>query len=408
MDEKTPLLPRADSESVQVTETPPHRLRRRNIKTKMFLVLSALGILSALIILRAYLYPLPTRLFTRHTTTVSIATDSSTTDTDTDLSTTKHHPHHHKAPITQLSHLPTHLLPTPHNNRRLLLVGDVHGSPHSLKHLLHKTHFNTQTDHLILTGDIINKGPNTHGAVKLARDLGASCVRGNHEDKCLGLRGLGVSNQSVEAKVDVSACTRDLSKKDLAYLSSCPLILSLGKLAALPHAKEVVVVHAGLVPGIKLEDQDPFAVMNMRAISRGKHRREKKKGKGKFVPEEGRNDGTPWFKVWGREQELLEGPIRVEGGAVGDASELEYEKNEARVGEEGEEDEEDEENDVASNEHGVQPTVVIYGHDSKTGLNIRKWSKGLDSGCVNGDRLSGLLIDAEKTEVVSVKCKENR
>ena len=51
--------------------------------------------------------------------------------------------------------------------------------------------------------------------------------------------------------------------------------------------------------------------------------------------------------------------------------------------------------------------TVIYGHDAAKSLNIRKYTKGLDSGCVYGRKLSALVIeDGGKNEVVQVKCDE--
>jgi len=51
--------------------------------------------------------------------------------------------------------------------------------------------------------------------------------------------------------------------------------------------------------------------------------------------------------------------------------------------------------------------TVIYGHDAAKSLNIRQYTKGLDSGCVYGRKLSALIIeDGGKNEVVQVKCDE--
>lgn len=48
-------------------------------------------------------------------------------------------------------HLPT-------ENKKLVIVGDVHGCREELEHLLAKVQFDVDNDHLILTGDIISKG----------------------------------------------------------------------------------------------------------------------------------------------------------------------------------------------------------------------------------------------------------
>lgn len=53
-------------------------------------------------------------------------------------------------------------------------------------------------------------------------------------------------------------------------------------------------------------------------------------------------------------------------------------------------------------------TTVIYGHDAVKSLNIQKYTKGLDSGCVYGRKLSALVVEnGGKQEVVQVKCKKH-
>jgi hypothetical protein len=52
-------------------------------------------------------------------------------------------------------------------------------------------------------------------------------------------------------------------------------------------------------------------------------------------------------------------------------------------------------------------TTIIYGHDAAKSLNIQKYTKGLDSGCVYGHKLSALVIDNDgEQEVVQVGCKK--
>lgn len=59
-----------------------------------------------------------------------------------------------------------------------------------------------------------------------------------------------------------------------------------------------------------------------------------------------------------------------------------------------------------------QRSTVIYGHDSRRGLQLHDYSKGIDSGCVKGGRLSALVIDNKvsggEAKVVSVQCKDYR
>jgi len=52
--------------------------------------------------------------------------------------------------------------------------------------------------------------------------------------------------------------------------------------------------------------------------------------------------------------------------------------------------------------------TVIYGHDSKTGLAISDYTKGLDSGCVKGEKLTALVIEVGgKQSLVQQKCRDD-
>jgi len=209
-------------------------------------------------------------------------------------------------------------------------------------------------------------GPDSPGVVSLAEKLGASSVRGNHEDKILLTIAdiekphitLPSPNENVTHQEDLDEVShsqgnskllklaKKFSKKEVAWLRQCPVILRVGQV---PNMGEVVVVHAGLVPDIPLEQQDPYQVMNMRTIDLKTR-----------VPSEAR-DGTPWEKFWNHRQKKLPAEER---------------------------------------------TTVIYGHDRKRGMNIEKYSKGLDSGCVSGGHLTALVIDSKgHNKYVQVKCK---
>lgn len=54
--------------------------------------------------------------------------------------------------------------------------------------------------------------------------------------------------------------------------------------------------------------------------------------------------------------------------------------------------------------------TVIYGHDSRRGLQLHNYSKGLDTGCVRGGRLTAMIIDdavqSGEASTVSVQCKD--
>jgi Calcineurin-like phosphoesterase len=163
-----------------------------------------------------------------------------------------------------------------------------------VERLLKKVSFDqTAGDHLIFTGDMISKGPDSAGVVDIARDLGASCVRGNHEDRILLLRSemklhnilspASVDrNETAQSDVAERKIARELSDEQAAWLQECPVMLKLGSVNGMG---DVVVVHGGLVPGVPLERQELTSVMSMRTIDLETH-----------VPSSAK-DGVPWFKV---------------------------------------------------------------------------------------------------------------
>jgi hypothetical protein len=56
----------------------------------------------------------------------------------------------------------------------------------------------------------------------------------------------------------------------------------------------------------------------------------------------------------------------------------------------------------------MERSTVVYGHDSRRGVVVKKFSKGLDGGCVRGGKLTALVIEGGKKTAlqnyVSVKC----
>lgn len=215
------------------------------------------------------------------------------------------------ADMVLVQNLDPALVPTSGKHRetggRLVIVGDVHGMKDELVRLLDKVSFNKKADHLILTGDMIAKGPDSRGVLDLIMDLGATAVRGNHEDRVLlahaRLHSLQVqldldaredsSDVRDEKLADNEAFThnneykdrllaKQLSRKQIEWLKKCPVILRVGNIEGMG---QVLVVHAGLVPGLNLNAQDPYFAMNMRTIDLKTH-----------IPSDSR-EGTPWIKV---------------------------------------------------------------------------------------------------------------
>ncbi|CAI7669507.1 unnamed protein product [Penicillium palitans] len=300
-------------------------------------------------------------------------------------------------PITTfISDLPADLIPqslSPSSENdpvggRLVIVGDVHGMRKSLEALLDKVSFDkSKGDHLILVGDLVNKGPDSSGVVDLAIKLGASAVRGNHENAVLNaaaeinatrdnpprsedltgnpaipenpaadlprdnVRDFETADKSTSTTTTGATTSHStasvLSTRQLDWLAALPLILRV-KLPHIPTSSlgdTLIVVHAGLAPGISLKDQDPHAVMHIRSVVRASG------DEAGFVPAEISGEES-WIMEWDRWQDSL-----------------------------------------------ASKTTVIFGHDARRRLQLGRYAIGLDSACLYGHQLSAVVIAASDTGI---------
>jgi hypothetical protein len=142
---------------------------------------------------------------------------------------------------------------------RTVIVGDLHGCRRELGDLLSYIGF-SRGDRLYSVGDVVVRGPDPHGTVSLLRQKDARAVRGNHEDRLLAWKHAG---RRKEKKPSIGKATRrtaeELRPRDWAWLEAQPLWIDLPE-----HG--VRIVHAGLVPGIPIERQDPRNLLYMRSI----------------------------------------------------------------------------------------------------------------------------------------------
>ena len=67
--------------------------------------------------------------------------------------------------------------------KRHIFIGDIHGCLDEFNELLNKLSYDPKEDRLILLGDLIDRGPDSVGVVRKARELRLECVMGNHEHK---------------------------------------------------------------------------------------------------------------------------------------------------------------------------------------------------------------------------------
>jgi hypothetical protein len=163
---------------------------------------------------------------------------------------------------------------------RTVIVGDVHGCTGELEDLLERVRFDEAKDRLVLVGDLIVRGPDPHGTLALTKRLGARVVRGNHEEKLLSWR-----RGRKELGPDHARVASTLTEDEWRMLEATPLWLELPE-----HGARVV--HAGVVPGMALEQMPAEALLRMRTID----------ARGRWSDEA--DAGRPWGA-------LYEGPPHV-------------------------------------------------------------------------------------------------
>jgi len=113
------------------------------------------------------------------------------------------------------------------------------------------------------------------------------------------------------------------------------------------------------------QNADPYTLIEMRSV----HTKGKKKGK---VTKNG-SKGKPWSEVWNKEMK------RCTRGLVDDE-----EAEEKTSWKRADDDDDYEEGDDGAPESNLKcsPVNVVYGHAAGRGLDIKKYTKGLDTGCV--------------------------
>ena len=162
---------------------------------------------------------------------------------------------------------------------RTLIVGDVHGCREELEDLLEESGWE-DGDQLVLVGDLVAKGPDSLGVIRLVRELEGRAVRGNHDQHCLKWwDAKRAGGELPTLKPAHQRVADELTDEDWQWLAALPLWIELPE-------HDALVVHAGLLPDLPLEDQDPDDLMNMRSILDD------------GTASRSNEAGTPWASVW--------------------------------------------------------------------------------------------------------------
>lgn len=226
--------------------------------------------------------------------------------------------------------------------QEVVVIGDVHGCFDELKDLLQLVHGNDDDAAKVLkvfVGDLVNKGPQNRQVIDFMLDPknSDSCisVRGNHDDLVID-QVLNVIRKDPQSLRPKNKWMEEVREEELRFLMDLPYSITIPSLNAL-------VVHAGLIPGVAVQDMSPRDLVSMRNVV---------EENGRLKATRSHEEGKAWAKSW----------------------------------------------------HG--PQHVYFGHDAKRLLQRETHATGLDTGCVYGKELTGVFIKGRrKGEFISVKAK---
>jgi len=150
--------------------------------------------------------------------------------------------------------------------RRTIFIGDVHGCRTELEEMLSALQLRPD-DRVIMLGDLINRGPDSAGVVKLVYNAGFECLMGNHEEEYLHL---------YQDEEKYKNLRQVIGREMHSWIEARPLYI---------EENEFLAVHAGLQPGLHPKDTRRDILLNIRTWD----------GRGRDI----RNpDNPPWYNFY--------------------------------------------------------------------------------------------------------------
>jgi len=267
------------------------------------------------------------------------------------------------------------------------LIGDVQGCCGALQRLLSEIGFSPSRDRLVVLGDLVNRGPESLGTLKLLRDLGdaATCLLGNHD-----LNLLAVAHGLRKLRRDDTLDDILQSKKREQWIDWLRQ-----RRMAHQHAGWLLV-HAGVVPQWDAATTLSLAA-EIEALLRGPELPS-------LLREMYGNEPSQW-------RDTLQGPERWRF-VINVLTRIRFCTPDGRL-------------ELRSKEGaGAAPpgtlpwfevaerrtrgTPIAFGHWSTLGLINRPDLLALDTGCVWGGVLSAVRVDGGRRELVQVRCEQAR
>jgi len=160
---------------------------------------------------------------------------------------------------------------------RTIAIGDVHGCADEFEELLDALNI-LEGDRVIQLGDLINRGPDSHRVLELARIYKIEAVIGNHELRLLTAKR--ENNPSLLKDYDRET-VRQLTQQDWEYLEALPNLIY-------DTINDTVFVHAGFIPGQPWQQQPLNIITQIQVIDK----------KGRAARRSDCSDGLPWANTW--------------------------------------------------------------------------------------------------------------
>ncbi len=180
--------------------------------------------------------------------------------------------------------------------QRTIVIGDLHGCFDEARELLDRLAV-TETDRVLFAGDVVDRGPKPRECVELA--MRHECILGNHEEKHLQHR----KRKDEDLSPDHLRTRRALGPEHYAYFAKLPTFVRLPEHGA-------VLVHAGVMPGVPIESQDPYHLLHAQCI----HPPDRKS----FWPSKAPSTHAFWTNHWRGPERVIFGHTVVNRPLVGE------------------------------------------------------------------------------------------
>jgi bis(5'-nucleosyl)-tetraphosphatase (symmetrical) len=265
----------------------------------------------------------------------------------------------------------------------LYLIGDVQGCDAALGRLLEKIAFSPSRDHLVLLGDLVNRGPESAAVLRrlAALEGSATCLLGNHDLSLLAVaHGTRPPHRNDTMDSVLDAPDREAM---LSWMRSQRMAI---------ERDGVLMVHGGVLPQWDVQDTLRLAG-EVEAVLRGSEL-------AAFLPRMYGNEPAQW-------SEDLQGPDRLRV-IVNALTRLRFCTPEGVM-------------DLKASggladappgtmawfdvpDRRTAGRTIAFGHWSQLGLLVRDDVISLDTGCVWGGCLSAMKLATR--ELIQVECEQ--